>query len=558
MADPAARLIGIAMVKNEQDVIEPFIRHNMRLLDALLIIDHASQDETRRIVRDVMREIPGVILADHSSFAFTQGQAMSAALRHMQAAWFADYVFFLDADEFISAPDRAALMAQLARIPPRGVGLMPWRTWLFVPHDMPGADDDVPGALRWRRARERPAHHKAVLHADGRPCLGHVVLQGNHQVDLANGATLPRVVLEELPLIHVPVRGRDQITGKAVLGWTATLAWFEKSRQFNINHQWRDHFDRICRGEEITDRLLCETAMGYAQNLPGIDWAADVVREDAPIHYERRHSSGRFSAPLPLIARAWEAAVRVREPALELTRPEADAALLADPRLGQVNALWSGLMFVDLPPLRWLVDMVAPASAVDFGCGIGAVARALRQLGVGQVRGVGGLPPAAVALEAGDYVAQPIGSALRLDGGCDLAVSLEQAQDLPPAEAGGLLENLTRHAGKAILFSAAGPDQPGPAGLNRRPIGAWLRDFAALGFGPDLHLTLGVRALASFSWLRRNMVVLRPGVADGRAMAALEAIGERKFSWNTNHLPGIRAEIGQEPYLPGTGYDSAG
>jgi len=32
------RIIGLAMVKNEQDIIELFIRHNARFLDALVMI----------------------------------------------------------------------------------------------------------------------------------------------------------------------------------------------------------------------------------------------------------------------------------------------------------------------------------------------------------------------------------------------------------------------------------------------------------------------------------------------------------------------------------------
>ncbi|WP_233127121.1 glycosyltransferase family 2 protein, partial [Rodentibacter sp. Ppn85] len=37
------------MIRNESDIIEAFIRHNLTLLDELHIIDHGSTDNTREI-----------------------------------------------------------------------------------------------------------------------------------------------------------------------------------------------------------------------------------------------------------------------------------------------------------------------------------------------------------------------------------------------------------------------------------------------------------------------------------------------------------------------------
>ena len=45
------RLHGIAMVRNEADVVEAFVRHNLSILDALVVIDHGSVDGTAGIVR---------------------------------------------------------------------------------------------------------------------------------------------------------------------------------------------------------------------------------------------------------------------------------------------------------------------------------------------------------------------------------------------------------------------------------------------------------------------------------------------------------------------------
>ena len=43
------RIISLSMVKNEQDIIEPFIRHHGSLVDAMIILDNGSVDQTRNI-----------------------------------------------------------------------------------------------------------------------------------------------------------------------------------------------------------------------------------------------------------------------------------------------------------------------------------------------------------------------------------------------------------------------------------------------------------------------------------------------------------------------------
>ena len=50
------KLVGLSMVRNESDVIETFIRHNLTLLDELHIDDHKSSDNTREILTHLKQE----------------------------------------------------------------------------------------------------------------------------------------------------------------------------------------------------------------------------------------------------------------------------------------------------------------------------------------------------------------------------------------------------------------------------------------------------------------------------------------------------------------------
>ncbi len=50
------RLFGVAMVRNEADVIEAFVRHNLTMLDGLVVIDHGSLDGTAGILAKLKGE----------------------------------------------------------------------------------------------------------------------------------------------------------------------------------------------------------------------------------------------------------------------------------------------------------------------------------------------------------------------------------------------------------------------------------------------------------------------------------------------------------------------
>ncbi len=109
------------------------------------------------------------------------------------------------------------------------------------------------------------------------------------------------------------------------------------------------------------------------------------------------------------------------------------------------------------------------------------------------------------------------------------------AEHLVPGSEQTLMTCLARHAKEAILFSAAEEGQPGEAHINCRPLDEWLERWLALGWAPDPLASLAFRALSTFSWLRRNPVLLRR-TGDRRragelAASRLHAIGRLGFCW---------------------------
>jgi hypothetical protein len=222
VADPLAaiprdaELLGIAVVKNECDIIEPFVRYNLRLLDGLLVMDHASSDATRAILARLADEGLPLAVLDGGGPGQEQAQRVNQLLRQVRAARQPRAVLALDGDEFILAADRTALSAALAALP-GGVAWLPWTTYMPTVADDPAEPDPV-RRIRHRRVREPKQFYKVALLppalADHRIRIG----DGNHTALDAAGRELPWGVPDGVALAHFPVRLRDQIRAKVAIG----------------------------------------------------------------------------------------------------------------------------------------------------------------------------------------------------------------------------------------------------------------------------------------------------------------------------------------------------
>lgn len=110
------RLVAVSIVKNEADIIEPFVRHSLAWADHHLIFDHDSTDGTREILRALQHEgLPITLFRDDAPGHLQQ--ARSNHLTRLAAqAYGADWVLPLDADEILTGPDRPALEQALGAL----------------------------------------------------------------------------------------------------------------------------------------------------------------------------------------------------------------------------------------------------------------------------------------------------------------------------------------------------------------------------------------------------------------------------------------------------------
>jgi len=284
------KLVGMAMARNECDVIEAFVRHNLTVLDGLYIVDHGSVDSTPKILAALVNEGLPLEVGSETSLEFRQSVVVSAAARRLLANG-ADFAFLLDADEFLKVPSRSRLEAALASLPPGMHAVQEWHT--YVP-DFSRPLDLVSLIRSARRVvATRQGLYKAVVsrHFLDSPTL---IAEGNHWVQMRPGAEGHRTVQhtrllpEESAVAHVPIRSAAQFKAKMAVGWLACL--MQHDRHPSLCYHWCKAYADLREGKPLTPETLSRLAgtYGLAEGEPEpqtIDLVDDPFLADISLRY---------------------------------------------------------------------------------------------------------------------------------------------------------------------------------------------------------------------------------------------------------------------------------
>ena len=540
---PVLGNVCLTMVKNEQDIIEVFVRHNIRFFDAMFVFDHGSADDTRKILNQLSRELKNVIVTDLPYPSYDQSKFISLALRKVQSAVFANAICIIDADEFISAASREEFDLAVNSVPNPGIGFMPWRTFLPDPGIAVAEQPDSMARMTYRRVAENPVYSKLILRLAGELDPGVTVGPGNHKAFDANGRLLPSVELHNLRLMHFPVRSSSQLIAKSVVGWKAYLRNTGKKKN-NSGYQWKRIYEKVQAGvDHFSSAEVCNEAMAYAQNAAPEEFAVNAVYEPHNIDLGRRYSDGRFADPDFLIE---SGSISKPMPSQEYRLPVPPQNLSGASKIeGAFEGDWHwNHPFLDSPPIQYVVERFQPESVLDIGCGVGIYCSLFKYLGVNEVMGIDGVEPQNSVLDSNEYQKVDLHEQFALGKKFDLVLCLEVIEHLRPDATATVLDSIESHAKDLILISIAEPGQPGHGHINCISITEILRLWGARGWQPDLTASLGFRALSTLSWLRRNVIVLRRTNTTGETSStrSLQAISHMRYKWYSQK-PGLRLSM---------------
>jgi SAM-dependent methyltransferase len=129
------------------------------------------------------------------------------------------------------------------------------------------------------------------------------------------------------------------------------------------------------------------------------------------------------------------------------------------------------------------MDLLAPSSVLDVGCGPGGWLRVFVENGVKFIQGIDGdyLEREQLLIDPQYFMAADLTKPIRIDRKYDLAVCIEVCEHLPPPSAVKAIAELTS-AAPVVLFSAAIPGQGGTNHVNEQWLCYWRDRFAERGF----------------------------------------------------------------------------
>jgi glycosyltransferase involved in cell wall biosynthesis len=219
------RIVAATRVLDEADIIEAFVRHTASFVSHHIFMDNGSNDGTVEILRKLAEEGLGITVFQNKSVHYNELSFNTFLYEQAVKTHSADWVLFVDADEFLD--DRklpAGLRAYLGSL----------RRFFRDPHcvKIPMVNyeytrqDDYNEIVVPKRTTHRnaPTQNYKVIASGRIRGKAVAIANGSHDVLIDGTVTTSCVIENDLWLAHFSERHPLQIAAKFLKGWSKVLA----------------------------------------------------------------------------------------------------------------------------------------------------------------------------------------------------------------------------------------------------------------------------------------------------------------------------------------------
>lgn len=239
------KIVVVSMAKNEADIIESFVRYYMTFVDGIIIVDHNSDDDTGKILTELQKEYPSLIVDQLKTIEHIQSEVMTNLVKIAAHELGADLILPLDIDEFLIPKHDIGCRSILEKIVDDVVALE------WVDHELvnpeQGRDKFILSRLCNKSATMRTM---TKVFVNGSFVRNHDIrlTQGNHglriQSEDGTEALVPARRNSELVLAHFPFRSQGQYMSKNAIGWLTNAMRYSATTV--VAPHWKSAFDKIC------------------------------------------------------------------------------------------------------------------------------------------------------------------------------------------------------------------------------------------------------------------------------------------------------------------------
>jgi Methyltransferase domain/Glycosyl transferase family 2 len=200
----------IAMIRNDADIVQNFLQQALVLFDKTMVVDIQSVDGTKEIIEEFESCSNGRIIGFSCNTRERYQSALMNLLARKAFSEGADWVFLLDADEFLDMESREQLHGFLKKcgdlvIHLPWINLIPSRYGSFARFDA--------GQVYTADAQPAPVQKVAISSRYALINPDFYIEEGNHNVSesVENPPELERFAF---PILHIPVRSAERLQYK--------------------------------------------------------------------------------------------------------------------------------------------------------------------------------------------------------------------------------------------------------------------------------------------------------------------------------------------------------
>lgn len=256
-------IVSITWARNEEDILESFVRHNACAVDRMIIVLHNTTDRSLELLSALQREGLPLEVRQHKATYHAQGEVLTTLMREVALAPETDWILPLDADEFLCGDEN--VYEAIRTTPPDRVALLPWKTYVPTENDNL-SEPDVLLRMTFRREHEPYQYYKVMV---PRALAADSVLPMGSHVLLKHNANTPQPSVEHptLRIAHFPVRSEQQLRRKITQGWEAHVNHPHTSP--DQSYHWKALYERCRNPDPISTAELRQIALCYAAKEEG-------------------------------------------------------------------------------------------------------------------------------------------------------------------------------------------------------------------------------------------------------------------------------------------------
>ena len=271
------KIWSFTTVKDEEDIIESFVRYNMNIVDGMVISDNGSNDHTLKILEKLKEEGYNLdILVDDSQY-FDQMIKRNDLLQHTIKKHHPDIIVPLDADEFICMNGKGNPRKELLKL--KNNILYRYKMKNYVINKEDSTDLFIPKKMQMMRTNEEDIHHNYKCIITKSIYQQGIVLQiGSHSADFIEEREMPIKYVDNLYLSHFPVRSKYQLINKIITGRLNNSSLHSREEGFGF-HQY-EILDEIIKDGTISDDTLREMSETYSM----VDKKSKFIIKKSPMN----------------------------------------------------------------------------------------------------------------------------------------------------------------------------------------------------------------------------------------------------------------------------------